>query len=103
MVLQRKPSSATVWGFDALLPDIESSLDCIAGNGEPMPLLKPTPTRTDENVWQLKLPPMAAGTVCDIKIHDSIEAVELKKVSFGDIWLCSGQSNMHFMMKDIVN
>ena len=103
MVLQREPASATVWGFDELLPGVEASLDCVAPDGSAMSLPKQTPHQTGDDVWELRLSSFPGGTVCDIKVYDGVETISLKEVSFGDVWLCSGQSNMHFMMKDIIN
>jgi sialate O-acetylesterase len=102
MVLQRAPASATVWGFNELLP-VESYLDCVASDGKAIDKLKLSPRQTEEDVWQVKLPAFDAGTVCNIRISDGLETIELREVIFGDVWLCSGQSNMHFMMKEIIN
>ena len=95
MVLQRHVES-TVWGFDALLPNLESSLDCIASDGQQMPLKRITTHLKDKDVWELRLPAFEGGTVCDIKVYNEDNTIVLKKVVFGDVWLCSGQSNMHF-------
>jgi len=37
-----------------------------------------------------------------IKITTSNDTVELKEIVFGDLWLCSGQSNMEFTMLNLV-
>jgi len=45
--------------------------------------------------WLLKLDPMPANARPQaMKIGDGNEAVEFKNVVLGDVWLCSGQSNM---------
>ena len=103
MVLQREPAHATVWGFDELLPETKSLVQCIAKNGALVSLFNPIPHQTGENVWELKLPPIPGGTICDVSVYDDVETIVLKEVIFGDVWLCSGQSNMHFQMKDIIN
>ncbi|QNR95807.1 beta galactosidase jelly roll domain-containing protein [Stenotrophomonas sp. 169] len=52
-------------------------------------------TRADNSGhWQAVLPPMAAGGPYELAIHagDAIQIV--RDVQMGDVWLCSGQSNM---------
>ena len=45
------------------------------------------------------------GTRCDFTIYqDGVdEVLSLLDVTFGDVWICSGQSNMHFRMAGIFN
>ena len=43
--------------------------------------------------WIVELPPMPAGGSHTIDVRGS-NTVELKNITFGDIWLCAGQSNM---------
>ena len=43
------------------------------------------------------------GAVCNITVTLSDNDVKLKNVLFGDVWLCSGQSNMVFGMKSVYN
>lgn len=43
-----------------------------------------------EGEWSVNLPPQQAGGSYEIKINDII----IKDILFGDVWLCSGQSNM---------
>ena len=40
--------------------------------------------------WELQLPPQKAGGPYTFRI----DTLEIKNVLFGDVWLCSGQSNM---------
>ena len=44
--------------------------------------------------WQVDLPAMAAGGSFDITVTGSSNTLTLSNVTFGDIWLCAGQSNM---------
>src|SRR5688500_1993440 len=44
--------------------------------------------------WRLKLPPTPAGGPFTITINN----ISLKEVLFGDVWFCSGQSNMVHQM-----
>jgi len=43
--------------------------------------------------WQAQVAPPAAGTDCEVKI-DGTDHVVLHDVLVGDVWLCTGQSNM---------
>ena len=40
--------------------------------------------------WEIQLPPQKAGGPYTIKIN----TIEVKNILFGDVWICSGQSNM---------
>merc|ERR1712142_1121030 len=107
MVLQRAPESATLYGFEELIPGTEAVLDCSL-NGKRLPLQSgiPVSDRTklgNPGDWMVELPPQEAGTLCDILIIGSEEQVNLNQVLFGDVWLCSGQSNMVFNMNGIFN
>lgn len=44
--------------------------------------------------WQIDLPPTQAGGPYDIKISTDTENLTVKNILIGDVWLCSGQSNM---------
>ena len=46
---------------------------------------------------------MVAGTKCDIEVFSGTDVITLSDVLFGDVWLCSGQSNMGFTMGGIFN
>ena len=45
------------------------------------------------------------GTRCDFTIYqDGVDTVlSLLDVAFGDVWICSGQSNMRFRMGGLLN
>ena len=44
--------------------------------------------------WQIKLPAMPAGGSYEIVVTGAEHSITLENVTFGDIWLCAGQSNM---------
>ena len=44
--------------------------------------------------WQVDLPDMPAGGSFQITVTGSSNTLTLNNVTFGDIWLCAGQSNM---------
>ena len=102
MVLQREPVSATIWGTGDISPETEVALYCEERGGKMYPQkTKITSKSGKEGQWQATLPPQVGGTVCDIQILDGDEIIGLKQVLFGDVWFCSGQSNMALGMDRI--
>ncbi|WP_280744311.1 MULTISPECIES: sialate O-acetylesterase [unclassified Parabacteroides] len=79
MVLQRE-QPVLIWGFADPGEEIKIQF-----------LKKKYHTQTGmDGKWQIQLPPTKAGGPYTITINDIV----LKDVLFGDVWLCSGQSNM---------
>jgi len=122
MVLQRAPQSARIYGFDAISPDtvqafVSCSLDGQEFTFQAVPLRSSggrswwdwTRNKKADGYWEVDLPPQTAGTLCDITIMEEVsiwqarEEVSLTGILFGDVWLCSGQSNMVFTMNGIFN
>ena len=52
--------------------------------------------------WKLKVKTPYAGGPYDITISDGSTLV-LKNVMIGEVWVCSGQSNMQMRMKGVIN
>jgi sialidase-1 len=51
--------------------------------------------------WVIDTPPFGATSEPQtITFRTSSEEAQLKDVLFGDVWMCSGQSNMRWMLKD---
>lgn len=46
--------------------------------------------------WKVTLPAMQPGGPFKMVIRDNDSAITLKNILIGDVWLCSGQSNMAF-------
>lgn len=54
--------------------------------------------------WLVKLDAMpAAAEGRELVVESGAGSVKLADVVVGDVWLCSGQSNMHFQMKSVAN
>lgn len=91
MVLQRD-KDLPIWGW--------------ADSGEKITIEfagKSTTAAADENgAWQTKLPPAKPGGpfVMTIKGNNSIQ---IKNILVGDVWLCSGQSNMEWPLVGATN
>ena len=53
--------------------------------------------------WSLTLPARAAGGPYDLTLRAGAASVSLHDVLVGDVWLCSGQSNMEFSARHATN
>lgn len=50
--------------------------------------------------WTVKLKKMEAGGPYEMKVTDGNEVLTYHDVMVGEVWLCSGQSNMAFFLRD---
>ena len=92
MVLQRD-MQAPIWGWASAGEEITVTLSTEAEGVEP---ISTTTTVADaDGNWQSKLPAMAAGGPYTLRIKGS-NTLELTNVLFGEVWVCSGQSNMQW-------
>ena len=57
------------------------------------PIFKGTAGRP---IWSFELDPMSEGGPYNITVSSQGCTLTLQDVLFGDVWLCSGQSNMEF-------
>ena len=82
LVLQREQANR-IWGWASAGEKVTLSF-----NG------KKYKTSTDNaGNWEIKLPPQAAGGPYDLTLKGKNEII-IKDILFGDVWFCSGQSNM---------
>lgn len=49
--------------------------------------------------WSVTLPPLKAGEPYTLKISTNQKVLQYHNVLAGEVWFCSGQSNMEFMLK----
>ncbi len=61
-----------------------------------------TATACEKGKWALKLDPLPAGGPYEMKVAGKNELV-LKDVLIGEVWICSGQSNMEWPVRATVN
>ncbi|MCU0388816.1 MAG: hypothetical protein MUE71_09445 [Chitinophagaceae bacterium] len=88
MVLQQN-SLVSVWGKDRPLQVIT-----VTGSWSTS-----ITTQTDKNgKWQVKIKTPEAGGPYELTIKGSNEIV-LQNILIGEVWLCSGQSNMEMPLK----
>jgi len=86
MVLQRAPASPNLFGWATAEETVSVSFDSVQMT-----------TRVDvDGYWQISLPPTDASTNHTIKVVVSEESATLDDVAFGEVWGCSGQSNMAY-------
>lgn len=92
MVLQRNKAD-NIWGWsdpgDKVTVQVgDSAASAVAG-----------PDRR----WQVSIQAPPAGGPYTVKIAGKSQSVELHNVLVGDVWLCTGQSNMEFAMRGVLN
>ena len=88
MVLQRR-MPITFWGR--------------ANGGTPVTIhfnkQKKTAVTDNAGDWQIEFPSLEAGGPYLVTIENEKSKIELKDILIGDLWLCSGQSNMEFRLQ----
>ena len=85
MVLQRGPKQATVWG-----EAVPGSSITVAVGGEKAG----SATADWEGNWQAALTAQPLRLNTSLTVTDGVTTLNLTNVAFGDVYLCSGQSNM---------
>lgn len=53
--------------------------------------------------WKINLSPLKANSSGDIIVQSENETKQIKNVITGEVWLCSGQSNMEFTMSSFTS
>lgn len=61
-----------------------------------------TATAGADGAWRVVLPPQAAGGPCTLTVRGTNEIV-LDDVLIGEVWVCSGQSNMEWRVASSLN
>ena len=89
MVLQQE-SSATIWGWTTST----SETITITGSWNNLKIT----VKADQGIWSAQLPTPIAGGPYSISIEGH-EKILLKNILIGEVWLCSGQSNMEWTAK----
>lgn len=52
--------------------------------------------------WSVLLDPLEAGTGQELIVRDGFRSFTFRNVAVGEVWLCSGQSNMEFRLEQSV-
>ena len=90
MVLQRN-DSINIWGWSK--PEDEVSVFL---QGDEYNTIS-----NKDGKWLVQTRHYSAGGPFNLKVKNSSEELFCKDVYTGDVWLCSGQSNMHMKMKSV--
>ena len=88
MVLQQQ-TNAAIWGLD----NPNTKITVTGSWGE-----EQITTSNDEGKWKTFLKTPKAGGPYTVKINGST-SVQLENVLIGEVWICSGQSNMFMKLK----
>jgi len=105
MVLQRAPQRAVVWGFGNI-----STLTTLTMNNKTYTTMSDSEPANlqNESIWSVALDPVSDEGPFDIHVSQplanrTLVTITLRDVLFGDVWLCSGQSNMQMTVGLIFN
>jgi sialate O-acetylesterase len=105
MVLQRAPQRAIVWGFG-----YSSTLTTLRMNDKIYTTISRAESANaqNESIWSVTLDPVSDEGPFDIHVtqplaNGTLTTITLLDVLFGDVWICSGQSNMQMTVSLIFN
>jgi len=106
MVLQRAPQRAIVWGYT----DSFNAPILLMMNGKIYRTISSSSSidATNASIWSVTLDPQPEEGPFDVKVTQPLpngthETITLNDVLFGDVWVCSGQSNMGFAVNRMFN
>jgi sialate O-acetylesterase len=58
----------------------------------------------DDGKWSVELPPRKAeGKTLQLQVVSGEEKIEFNDIMVGEVWICSGQSNMEWRLKQAAN
>ncbi|KDN56507.1 sialate O-acetylesterase [Flavobacterium seoulense] len=90
MMLQQQ-SNAPIWGWADKNQNVKITTSWDA---------KTYDVKADKNgKWKLALQTPVAGGPYEISVSDAAETKSIKNILIGEVWLCSGQSNMEMPLK----
>ncbi|NXY51037.1 SIAE acetylesterase, partial [Ceuthmochares aereus] len=100
MVLQKAPAGAVLWGYGEVGATVTVAL---AGDGGTIVMKKTVLVKGSSATWTTVLDPTDQGGPYVLTAKQGLENVTLQDIYFGDVWLCSGQSNMAMTVLQIAN
>jgi sialate O-acetylesterase len=107
MVLQRAPQRAIVWGYsDTFNTPITLSMN--NKHYHTMSSSTPSVDSVGASIWSVTLDAQTEEGPFQVKVtqplaNGTLETITLNDVLFGDVWICSGQSNMQFSVGGMFN
>ncbi|KAM9221295.1 sialate O-acetylesterase isoform 1-T2 [Dugong dugon] len=103
MVLQKEPAGAVIWGYGIA----GATVTVTVGQAQETVMKKVTRVKADSNTWMVVLDPMKPGGPFEVMAEQTTGrrhvTLRVHDVLFGDVWLCSGQSNMEMTVSQIFN
>ncbi len=103
MILQRD-QAVPVWGLAGSEEDVTVTLVGPAGQAGPAAAIPPCKTTAcEEGHWSVKLPKLPAGGPYELTVKSASGSATVKNILVGEVWLCSGQSNMEMSVANSLN
>ena len=103
MVLQRAPQRAAVWGYT----DIFNASITLTLNGNVYHTFSSPSSTENQSIWSITLDAQTEEGPFQINVtqlsNETLTNITLEDVLFGDVWVCSGQSNMEMPVSKILN
>ncbi|EPQ13541.1 Sialate O-acetylesterase [Myotis brandtii] len=103
MVLQKEPAGAVIWGYGTP----EATVTVTLCREQETLMKRVTHVKAYSNKWMVVLDPMKPGGPYEVTAQQTFGKTNLTvgvhDVLFGDVWLCSGQSNMQMTVSQIFN
>jgi sialate O-acetylesterase len=107
MVLQRAPQRAVVWGYS----DTFNTPIFLTMNNKVYSTMSSSSASADSvgvSIWSVTLDAQTEEGPFQVKVtrplaNGTLETITLNDVLFGDVWICSGQSNMAFPLNRTLN
>ena len=106
MVLQRSPQRAVIWGYaDTLNTPIILTMNNQIYHTRSA---SSAANALGESIWSVTLDAQIAEGPFLVKIthplpNGTLVTITLQNILFGDVWLCSGQTNMEFPLYEMFN
>ncbi len=101
MVFQRE-APIRIWGSAEANQSVQAQLILVDTNGSETVCAASFVDSADDGTWELQLPAQSAtpsGSHHVLIVTSGADAIRLDPVYVGDVWICSGQSNMNFLMR----
>ncbi|XP_011425300.1 sialate O-acetylesterase [Magallana gigas] len=95
MVLQKSSTGTTVWGHSSKVGDV---VHIKMNNSEVFQAVVKS-----NQIWEAKLTSPSDHGPYIISAVSSLGTIQISDVLFGDVWICSGQSNMEFTTNKLLN
>jgi sialate O-acetylesterase len=106
MVLQRAPQPSIVWGY---ADSFDTPITLTLNNKMYHTRTSSSPANElGESMWSTLIGPQPDEGPFDVKVkqplpNETFAIIALHDILFGDVWVCSGQSNMAFTVSGMYN